>query len=294
MPLSVTTSADAQTVKYVLPTDDGYGVEITYVNRDSKHIVCFSTQIGCVVGCAFCISGAAGRRQRSVRSLTANEIIDQVEFVVADLKLSTSKPILFSAMGEGEPLLAYRSVVDALMALSRRKGARIALSTSGAKPRRIRELAHECWLKPLKLQISIHAASDAKRKSLIPLSPPIAEIAEAAEYFAQTTRFPVELNYVLLDGVNDSREDALALAQIALPREWLVKLNRFNKSDCVPFSGTPPERTSLFAQVLRSAGALVEGYETNGSDIFAACGQLSYKVLRQTSADFSVKDLTKL
>jgi len=212
-------------------------------------------------------------------------MVSHVDAVVYDRHLEddSSKPILCSAMGEGEPLLAYRAVVTALQSLSRMRNSRIALSTSGVKPNHIRDLAHEEWQRPLKLQLSIHAPSDAKRRQLIPLSASLADILNAADHFAEKTGFPVELNYVLFDQINDSPEDAVSLAKIVTGRGWVIKVNRFNRNDRLPFRESSTGRANEFLNILQASGATVEGYETDGSDISAACGQLSYSVVRKSA-----------
>jgi 23S rRNA (adenine2503-C2)-methyltransferase len=278
-PVQVQTSKAGNAVKYLLSTSDGFGVEVTYVRRPSKHIICFSTQIGCPVGCRFCVSGIRQAGRRIVRSLTFEEILAQVQCVMTDRGLTPAEPILFSAMGEGEPLLAYRPVVEALRHFGSYPKSRIALSTSGIKPGLIRNLAHENWPKPLKVQFSLHAPNDQLRRRLIPISANIAEVLDALRYLSSATGFAIEVNYVLLDGLNDSIEHARTVAEIATTHKWLVKLNRFNVSELIPYRPASPPATDTFADTLRELGADVEIYETDGVDIQAACGQLSYRSL---------------
>jgi len=207
--------------------------------------------------------------------LRSEEILEHVDFVVRDRGIA-DEVILYSAMGEGEPLLAYKRLVPVLQLLARRQKARIAISTSGAKPRLIRALTEEDWQKPLKLQLSLHAPADPMRQELMPGAAKLDETLDAASFYARETHFPVELNYVLLQQKNDRPEDALQLAEIALKRNWLVKINRFNESSSVKLKASTADRKRAFLNVLRLRGVRVEEYETNGADIGAACGQLSY------------------
>ena len=181
-------------------------------------------------------------------------------------------------MGEGEPLLNISAVISALAHFgSRYPLARGALSTSGIFPARIRELADRRIPIPMKLQISLHAPTDELRKLLIPRTASLDAIIAAASYYATKTGNPVEWNYVLLRGVNDDRSHALALIAL-LPHGTHIKLNRFNADPRLPFSPASDETQRSFVRVLEDGGLIAESYRTNGSDIGAGCGKLTYAV----------------
>lgn len=274
-------SLDGRTRKYLFRTDDDFGVEVAFIRLESKDIVCFSCQVGCPIGCLFCVSGRRGVN-RAVRSLSEAEIRSQVQFVLDDNSIGDDRVVLFSAMGEGEPLLAYDAVVGTLKAFESLPNAKVALSTSGVSPDRIRWLASEAWASPLKLQFSLHSHDDSVRQTLIPATAPLEKILPALEYFVASTGYPVEMNYVLLDFINDSSWHAEGLASLALAGNWFIKLNRFNASSLVPYRRSSEERALDFVRVLDDAGVRYESYETNGADIGAACGQLSYKSAKVT------------
>jgi 23S rRNA (adenine2503-C2)-methyltransferase len=223
---------------------------------------------------------SAGRRFR--RSLSAKELVEQCENIVTDRKLLLAKkPILFSCMGEGEPLLNYKNVVAALKKLAKdHPRVRLALSTSGIVPRAIRALAHEQFTVPFKLQISLHAPDDRLRRAIMPRSAPIKDVVAAAKYYKKISDRSVEWNYVLLAGVNDSQKCAQKLAALLGAGEH-IKLNAFNGYSDAAFSGSRMAKISAFMRTVKNSGCSVEYYRTNGTDIAAACGQLKYGVAKK-------------
>lgn len=270
-------SSDGRTLKYRQMTDDGFLVETTYIDHDKKHIICFSSQVGCPIGCHFCASGQRKDEKRFRQSLSAAELILQCENVVADRALLLDgRPILFSCMGEGEPFLNISAVVSAFAYFGDKYPlGRGALSTSGIFPERIREFAEHPIPMPMKLQISLHAPTDTLRRLLIPRTAPLDRILSAVEYYTAKSGDAVEWNYVLLCGVNDSLSHAERLIAL-LPSRAHVKLNRFNADPRLPFLASSAETQRRFAQALEEGSLVAEFYQTNGSDIGAGCGQLTY------------------
>jgi 23S rRNA (adenine2503-C2)-methyltransferase len=198
---------------------------------------------------------------------------------VADvaLPLKTTKPVLFSAMGEGEPLLgsaAGLALVEAFQQLSRRHGSRIAVSTTAIKPAVVRWLA-DAAPDGLKLQISLHGSTDEQRRQVIPHAAPIDDVVAAGRAFAHARHGGLEWNYVLIAELNDNDEDAERLGRLLASGDT-VKLNKLN-----PIPGSPwraSERSLRFAALLRDAGIRPEHYRTDGADVAAACGQLKSRV----------------
>jgi 23S rRNA (adenine2503-C2)-methyltransferase len=268
-------SLDGITTKYVLDAGDAL-VECTHVDRTEKHILCFSTAVGCSVGCGFCAATSFRRR------LTAVEMVDQV-LSVAEKAIPThsTKPVLFSAMGEGEPLLsmpAGHALIDAFeRLLATRSESRVALSTTAIKPSVVRWLATAAPPQ-LKLQISLHAPTDVQRRVIIPHAAPLAEVVSAGRAFADARPGRLEWNYVLIEGLNDSEEDALQLTKLLRSGD-AVKLNRLNPVPSLPWS--PSKRSVAFARTLRNFGLEPEHYCTDGVDIAAACGQLKSQVAQE-------------
>ena len=271
-------SNDGITTKYVLRSGSAL-IECTHVNRSEKHIICFTTAIGCPIACLFCCAPAFSRR------LTAHEMVAQCLTVEREARASDpSKRTLFSAMGEGEPLLnkeaAFELVKAATELLVAVPDSRFAVSTTGVKPELIRWLADQIEPATLKLQVSVHGATDGRRAELIPVAAPVMDVIEAGAYYERRHPGNVEWNYVLVDGLNDSESDSRALGNL-LGSGRAVKLNRLNP---VPHRNLQPSRRARdFGRELERFGLSVEHYVTDGSDVAAACGQLRSRSLMTRS-----------
>jgi 23S rRNA (adenine2503-C2)-methyltransferase len=269
--------ADGQRIESVLMRTPARG------RSAARTTICISSQAGCAVGCPFCATGQAGFG----RQLTAGEIVDQVlhwhrapwQALGPDWRpgaRSGHYNIVF--MGMGEPLNNTDRVISAVRLLNDPErlgiGARhVTVSTSGVVPgidRMIDELPQ------VNLAISLHAAEDELRDELVPLNRkwPIAELIAAGRRFADRTGRRVSLEYVMIDGVNDSLVLAERLA--ALASGWLshVNLIPLNPTPGSRWSGTPRARLVAFADVVRAAGVAVTIRDTRGREIEAACGQL--------------------
>ena len=209
--------SDDGTRKWLVKLADGNCVETVFIPEEGRGTLCISSQAGCMLTCSFC----ATARQGFSRNLNASEIIGQL--LIADQLLMTAglgpRPVTnVVMMGMGEPLLNYEEVVSALrlmlddmtFGLSRR---RVTLSTAGVVPR-IDNLAMDC---PVSLAISLHAVTDELRDQLVPINRkyPISQLLGACErYLENDTRRRITFEYVMLDGVNDSVEDARRLAAL--------------------------------------------------------------------------------
>jgi 23S rRNA (adenine2503-C2)-methyltransferase len=276
------------TAKAVHELADGQRIEsvlMRYPRRGGgqRTTICISSQAGCAVGCPFCATGQAG----FARQLTAGEIVDQVLHwhrapwlaLGPDWRPGTGKGhynIVF--MGMGEPLNNTDRVFSAVRLLNDPGrlgiGARhITVSTSGVVPG-IERMIDE--LPQVNLAISLHAPDDGLRDELVPINRkwPIADVIGAGRRFADRTRRRVSLEYVLIDGVNDSIRLAQRLA--ALAAGWLCHVNLIplNPTPGSRWSGTPPAGIAAFVSVLRAAGVPVTVRDTRGRQIEAACGQL--------------------
>jgi 23S rRNA (adenine2503-C2)-methyltransferase len=277
------------TAKAVHELADGQRVEsvlMRYPSRGAageRTTICISSQAGCAVACPFCATGQAGFG----RQLTPGEIVDQVlhwhrtpwQALGAEWRPGSGRGhynVVF--MGMGEPLNNADRVFRAVHLLNDPErlgiGARhITVSTSGVVPgmeRMVEELPQ------VNLAISLHAAADALRDELVPINRrwPIERVLAAGRRFAAETRRRVSLEYVMIDGMNDSLELAERLA--ALASGWLshVNLIPLNPTPGSRWSGTPVARVHAFAGVLRAAGVPVTIRDTRGREIEAACGQL--------------------
>ncbi len=282
-------TGDQLTAKAVHQLDDGQRIESVLMRapgsggRRQRTTICISSQAGCAVGCPFCATGQAG----FARQLTPGEIVDQVlhwhrapwQALGADwtpTQRAGHYNIVF--MGMGEPLANADRVFRAIELLNDRRrlgvGARhITVSTSGVVPG-IDRMVDE--LPQVNLAISLHAADDELRDQLVPINRkwPIAAVVGAGQRFARITRRRVTLEYVLIDHLNDSPEQANRLA--ALARGWLshVNLIPLNPTPGSAWSGTPAAGVRAFADAVRAAGVPVTVRDTRGREIEAACGQL--------------------
>lgn len=273
------------TRKFLFDVGGGNAVETVFIPEESRGTLCISTQAGCALDCAFCSTGKQGFN----RNLTVAEIIGQLWQVNAALGYDPKGERIISnvvLMGMGEPLANFDNSVAALKlmledhayGLSRR---RVTVSTSGLVPVMDR-LRDEC---PVALAVSLHAPNDKLRDELVPINQkyPLVELMAACRrYLEKAPRDFVTFEYVMLDGVNDSDDDAYQL--LALTRKVPCK---FNLIPFNPFPGTPyrcsrPGRIRRFAEILMGEGIVTTTRKTRGDDIDAACGQLAGQVRDKT------------
>ena len=265
------------TVKWLFRTPDGISIESVLMGYPDRVTLCVSSQAGCAMGCTFCATGQFGFD----RHLEPGEIIAQVAYAEAfvrsgGLSKGSGRVSNIVFMGMGEPLANYRRVRESLRLMNEVMGiaARsITVSTVGHVPG-MRRLADEPW--QVGLAVSLHAADDELRSSLVPLNDryPLAEVeAAAAEYFDKKGR-RVSIEWTMMDGVNDNREQAEKLAAIARRLHAHVNLIALNPT---PLSSDKPSTRraiSRFVEILGGAGVTATVRDTRGQDIDAACGQL--------------------
>jgi 23S rRNA (adenine2503-C2)-methyltransferase len=275
------------TRKWLLRADASQAFEMVFIPETDRGTLCISSQVGCVLDCTFCSTAQQGFN----RNLTTAEIVGQVWLAQRELGFEPGGErrvtnVVF--MGMGEPLANFRNVVpatqillhDACFDLSRR---RVTLSTSGLVPQ-IYKLAE---VSNVALAVSLHAADDALRDTLVPINRvhPIAELLAACwHYIDEQNGRSVTFEYVMLDGVNDSAAQARALAQLLAGRPAKVNMIPFN-----PFPGTQYRRSSdaaiwRFRDELLKHGVMATVRRTRGEDIDAACGQLVGRVQDRTTA----------
>jgi 23S rRNA (adenine2503-C2)-methyltransferase len=277
-------SADG-THKWLLKLDSGNSVETVFIPESGRGTLCVSTQVGCALECSFCSTAQQGFN----RNLTVAEIIGQVWVANKALGRDPKGERIISNvvfMGMGEPLLNFDNTVKAIdllmddfaYGLSKR---RVTVSTSGVVPAldRLKEISD------VALALSLHAPDDELRNKLVPLNKkyPIHEVLDACKrYLAGDTRRKVTIEYVMLEGVNDSPAQARALVKLLKGVPAKVNLIPFN-----PFPNTPYRRSSdaaidAFRDVLIKGGLITITRRTRGDDIDAACGQLVGRVTDKT------------
>lgn len=263
-------SKDTISRKYVQTTADDYRIETLYVDYKNKYIICFSTQVGCNLRCKFCYNGI---RHNFKRNLTSKEICNQIENVMNEEKPNKDKPILFSAMGIGEPLLNYDNLIKAFHILNKKyPNNKFALATTGVNLKKILNLAKDLKdINKFKLTISLHSADEEKRKYLMPISNDLISLVKTVKKYKAISGREVEWNYVLFNNINDSIEDAKKLFEI-LGKDEYIKINKFNNVKISELSES--KNKDIFISTLENLGMQVEYYETNGVDIDGACGQM--------------------
>jgi 23S rRNA (adenine2503-C2)-methyltransferase len=264
------TQADDGTEKLLLQLADGGQIECVLLRDRVRRTICISSQVGCGMGCVFCASGLDGVD----RNLTAGEIVEQM--LRLQLLLDPEERLShIVVMGMGEPLLNYDATVQALriamdpagLAFPARK---ITLSTSGVVPR-IETLGRDLGVG---LAVSLHAVRDELRDELVPINRKwnIATLLDACRAYPAADRITFE--YVMLDGINDSDDDARTLVRLIRGIPAKVNLIPFNPWPGALYQCSSPERIRAFAAIVARAGYASPVRTPRGRDILAACGQL--------------------
>ena len=235
--------------------------------------ICVSSQVGCAVDCRFCLTALLGVK----RNLTAGEIVGQVSAVLKDQHVSPPEErVNLVFMGMGEPFLNYESLMKAVLLLTEGVGipaARMTVSTAGIVPR-IYDFGAEA-VRP-KLAISLNAPNDELRAQLMPLNRKwnLEKLMMAAREFPLRHREKLTFEYVLLDQVNDSEENARELAELVQGLRAKVNLIALNPGPGIAFQTPAEERVARFQSILTGARVPAFVRRPRGRDIYAACGQL--------------------
>ncbi|NLL45942.1 MAG: 23S rRNA (adenine(2503)-C(2))-methyltransferase RlmN [Clostridiales bacterium] len=265
-------SEEDGTIKYLWKLMDGSAVESVLMHYKHGSTVCVSSQVGCRMGCAFCASAQGGW----VRNLSSSEILDQVLFTEKDSGTRVSNIVM---MGIGEPLDNFDNVIRFIELVTHPDGINIgmrhiSLSTCGL-PEKIDKLGD--YNLQLTLSLSLHAPDDETRLGLMPVNRryPTQEVLDACTRYYEKTGRRISIEYALIDGVNDSNEQAEMLARIALSLCAHINLIPLNNVDGSPLR--PSRRLKQFVSLLKEKGANVTVRRRLGGDIEAACGQLRKK-----------------
>lgn len=278
-PVATQESPDKRTVKTLFACADGKKIEAVLMRHDDgeRNTVCVSSQVGCAMACGFCATGTMGL----TRNLTSDEIVEQVIHFARWLKPKGETVNNIVVMGMGEPMHNYDNVMKALRQINEPDGLNIgarhmSISTCGVVPG-ILKLADEDF--QVNLAISLHAATDAVRSSIMPVNRayPLAKLMEAVREYMRKTNRKVMFEYVMLKGKNDRAEDARALADLLGPDFRLVHVNLIKYHETKAFQGTLRDERMSFLDELRALGVPASHRVTFGEDIDAACGQLAVK-----------------
>jgi len=277
----------AMTLKWLWALADGAHIETVLMHYPHRSTVCVSTQAGCAMGCSFCATGQMG----FLRHLSAGEIVEQVTYARRAAHPRRLSNVVF--MGMGEPLANYEATIAAAttiqgeLAISARH---ITVSTVGVAPG-IRRLAREAL--PVNLAVSLHAAHDELRNTLVPLNRryPLAELMDACEEYRGLKGRRVSFEWALIDDVNDGPDEARRLIALARPLRAHVNLIPLNPTQGYRANATAAERAGAFCRQLVAGGIEATVRANRGRDIDAACGQLALPTrARRTSVDQAGSD----
>jgi 23S rRNA (adenine2503-C2)-methyltransferase len=267
------------TIKSAFQLHDKHLIEGVLIPTEDRATACVSSQVGCSLSCSFCATGFLNRE----RNLTAAEIYDQVVLINKQAKESQGRNlsnIVF--MGMGEPLLNYTNVLDAIEKITSEEGLhisakRITVSTAGIA-KAIKRLGDDGA--KFNLAVSLHAADDEKRNTIMPINEHnnIEVLIDAIKYFQSKCKGEVTFEYILLDGVNDTIEDAKKLVNICNQlHDVKVNVIEYNKIEQADFHKSTIDTRDKFIEYLSKHRVIANVRKSRGKDIDAACGQLANK-----------------
>ena len=268
------------TVKYGFKLKDNNYIESVLIPEDGRNTLCVSSQVGCAMGCEFCLTGGMGFK----RNLSPGEIVGQVVRVRNRLHDDEDTEVVLNNlvfMGMGEPLANFDNLLVALEILTYQRGLnfsdrRITVSTCGLVPK-IKELGQKTRVN---LAVSLHSVDDSARSKLMPINNkyPVAELLEACKNFPMPKRKRIMFEYILIKDLNDSISDAEILAERLKDIPCKINLLPYNETSALSYQRPSDKKIELFQKTLWKAGYTVLVRSSRGSDISAACGQLAGKM----------------
>ncbi len=270
------------TLKYIFKSDNNLIVEFSYINKnDGKDIICVPSQTMCNLACKFChTTDFIGKIKNE--DLSCVEIFEGVTYIIKDLNLKDNdKVLLISFMGCGEPILNVDNVIDAMVLLKKleQKGfsyVRFAIATSIPKSKWINFYKLVDGIKknnlPVKIHLSLHYTMDVLRKEWMPASLDIMSSLSAIDFYQKVTKNPVEIHYTLIDGVNDTEQDAILLSTFLKDKNFNVKFLFYNEKPSIDFHASSKEKLKVFKRYFDKYNIEHEYYIPPGLDIGASCG----------------------
>lgn len=277
---SVQVSAD-RTRKYLFELHDGLFIESVCIPMAEHFTLCISTQVGCALKCAFCLTG----KQGFSRNLTSGEILGQI-LAVQKENPSDTKISNIVLMGMGEPLLNYKPTVKAIRMMLSEEGLnfsnrKITLSTAGIVPGIIK-LGQEDFT--INLAISLNASTDKLRSELMPINDtyPLDQLLQACRAYPLAERRRITFEYIMIDEINDTPDHARALARVLQGIRCKINLIPLNQTPKTTFASSSEETILTFQNILFTQGYSAFIRASKGDDILAACGQLRGYVIRNT------------
>ncbi|MGB9628908.1 MAG: 23S rRNA (adenine(2503)-C(2))-methyltransferase RlmN [Thermodesulfobacteriota bacterium] len=266
------------TKKFLFQLEDGNRIESVLIPDKKRLTLCLSTQVGCSLGCRFCLTGKIGLK----RNLSTSEILNQILAVRETL---SDGPTITNIvlMGMGEPLANYENTLKAIELITHSDGfrfstRRVTLSTVGLLPE-LERLAKEKVR--FRLAISLNASDEETRSRLMPINRryPLKRILEVCRNFPLRARARITFEYVMIEGENDAPEDAKRLLKLLKGIPSKVNLIPLNEAPGIPFKRPQEDRIHLFQEILVKGGITAIIRTSKGADISAACGQLHGKTL---------------
>ena len=269
------------TVKYLFELNDGNLIETVLMRHNYGNSVCVTSEVGCNMGCSFCASGELG----CVRRLTLSEMVLQVLYVDNELNKENERVSNIVVMGIGEPFDNYETLLKFLSVVNYPKGLEIGarhitVSTSGIVPK-IYEFAK--FPLQINLAISLHAATNELRNKLMKINKayPIEELMKAIDYYLKETNRRVTFEYILIEGINDSYEDAMNLVKLVRGVNCYINLIPYNEVATNPYKSTKHEDAEKFFSILSKNKINATLRMKHGDDVSAACGQLRAQTMKK-------------
>ncbi|MDH3393263.1 MAG: 23S rRNA (adenine(2503)-C(2))-methyltransferase RlmN [Desulfobulbaceae bacterium] len=270
------------TVKLAFRLNDGATIESVLIPTEhDRHTLCVSSQVGCGMGCTFCLTGTMGFKRNLSPAEIVNQVLATIEYMIAQgMERSTPREFINNLvfMGMGEPLANYDNLLTSLNILMDERGLefterRVTVSTCGIVPK-ITALGRDARVN---LAISLHAADDETRNQLMPVNRtyPLEQLLNACRNFPLGKKKVILIEYILLKGINDSDQDALLLADKLTGIPCRINLLPYNQSAPLPYQCPSSGRIKTFQKILRDQGYMALIRDSRGGDISAACGQLA-------------------
>jgi len=267
------------TIKYVFVNENNYTLEFSYINKnDGKDIICVPSQTMCNMACKFCHCTDYIGKIKS-ENLSKKDLIYGIEYITNDLSLSEDKMLLISFMGIGEPILNVENVLATMNFFyekRNKKYIRFAFATCIPKNNWIEFFKFTDSIKrfklPVKLHLSLHYTNDNIREQWMPGSLEIFQSLAAIEFYQKVTGNSVEIHYALIDGLNDSEEDAILLTSFIKNKFIDVKFLFFNEKESIDYHRSNENKLEIFRKYFDANNIHFEYYIPPGLDIGASCG----------------------
>jgi len=280
-PVTVQISKD-KTIKTAFRLHDNSIIEGVLIPAENRMTACVSSQVGCSFACRFCATGKLG----FIRNLSFEEIFDQVSVITKQAREHYNHPITnIVFMGMGEPLLNYENLLKAIERITSPDGlgmspSRITVSTVGIA-KMIKKLGDDGV--KFNLSLSLHAANDKKRSEIISANGQnsLKKLAEALTYYHSKTENRVTFEYLVFDRFNDTVADAKELAEFCKNVPCKVNIIEYNHVEGTGFKKAPETKVNAFASFLETKNIIVTVRKSRGEDVAAACGQLSYRIVKR-------------